>query len=169
MRSKRLRITTTLLALATLGSILSGAMTTARAATPSCATQGCWTAPFSPFHKFDAAPPQTVADSELYPAAASQVMLPNGQVLYWNGLQNIEGCGQLSVAANAGACIGNAKSEILDLRANAPLAPAFTPVAVPAGNHDDLFCSDQRLLENGTVLETGGTYWATEGPQVGTG
>ncbi|HLW18523.1 MAG TPA: galactose oxidase-like domain-containing protein [Actinomycetota bacterium] len=169
MRTKRLRVTTTLLALATLGSILSGAMTTARAATPSCAAQGCWTAPFSPFHKFDNAPPQTVAESELYPAAASQVMLPDGQVLYWNGLQNIEGCGQLPVPANAGACLGNAKSEILDLRASAPLTPAFMPVAVPAGNHDDLFCSDQRLLENGTVLDTGGTYWATEEPKGGTG
>ena len=169
MRTKRLRITTTLLALATLGSILSGAMTTAHAATPSCAAEGCWTAPFSPFHKYDKAPPQTVAESEEFPAAASAVMLPNGQVLYWNGLQNIEGCGPISVAANADKCIGNAKSEILDLRADAPLTPAFTPVAVPSGNNDDLFCSDQRLLENGTVLDTGGTYWATEEPQGGTG
>jgi hypothetical protein len=32
-----------------------------------------------------------------------------------------------------------------------------------------LFCSDQRLLENGTVLDTGGTYWATEEPAGGTG
>jgi hypothetical protein len=174
MRTKRLRITTTLLALATLGSILSGAMTTARAATPSCASTGCWTAPFSPgasaAHPRGAyadAPPQTVAQSEQYPAAASQVMLPDGRIVYWNGLQNIEGCGQFSVAANAGACLGNAKSEVLDLRANAPLAPSFMPVAVPAGNHDDLFCSDQRLLENGTVLDTGGTYWATEEPNAG--
>jgi len=167
MRTKRLRITTTLLALATLGSILSGAMTTARAATPSCASSGCWTAPFSPFHEFDKTPPQTVAQSEKFPAAASQVMLPDGRIVYWNGLQNIEGCGQFSVAANAGACLGNAKSEVLDLRANAPLAPSFMPVAVPAGNHDDLFCSDQRLLENGTVLDTGGTYWATEEPNAG--
>ncbi|HEV2685687.1 MAG TPA: hypothetical protein VGW79_03525, partial [Actinomycetota bacterium] len=169
MRTKRLRITTTLLALATLASILSGAMTTARAATPSCAAQGCWTAPFSPFHAFDKAPPQTVAESEKYPAAASAVVLPSGQVLYWNGLQNIEGCGNAPGPLNYGACLGNAKSEILDLRAKAPLSPSFLPVAVPAGNHDDLFCSDQRLLSNGTVLDTGGTYWAIEEPQGGTG
>ncbi|HJT38335.1 MAG TPA: hypothetical protein VJ818_07910, partial [Actinomycetota bacterium] len=170
MRTKRLRIMTTLLALATVGTIVSGAMTSARAATPSCANQGCWTAPFSPFHEFDSAPPQTVAQSEKYPAAASAVVLPDGRIVYWNGLQDLEGCGNAPLPANVGACAGNAKSEVLDLRADAPVAaPAFTSVAVPAGNHDDLFCSDQRLLSNGTVLDTGGTYWATEEPKGGTG
>ncbi len=96
-------------------------------------------------------------------------MLPSGQIIYWNGLQNLEGCGTLPIPANAGACTGNAKSEILDLRADAPLTPAFMPVAVPSGNHDDLFCSDQRLLSNGTVLDTGGTNWVTEEPKGGTG
>lgn len=166
MRTTRLRITTTLLAVATLGSILSGAMTTARAATPACAASGCWTAPFSPLGEFDKAPPQTVQQSEKYPAAASAVVLPSGKVLYWNALQNIEGCGPISVAANAGVCLGNAKSEILDLTGR---TPTFKPVAIPAGNGDDLFCSDQRLLSNGTVLDTGGTYWATEEPKGGTG
>ena len=71
MRTKRLRVTTTMLALATLASILSGAMSSARAAAPSCAASGCWTAPFSPFGKFDKAPPSTPAEAEQYPAAAS--------------------------------------------------------------------------------------------------
>src|SRR5439155_899481 len=93
-------------------------------------------------------------------------VLPNGRIVYWNGLQNIANCGQISVAADAGKCLGNAKSEILDLTGSTPL---FMPVAVPAGNHDDLFCSDQRLLSNGTLLDTGGTYWATEEPAGGTG
>ena len=166
MGTKRLRVTTTMLALATLASILSGAMSSARAAAPSCAASGCWTAPFSPFGKFDKAPPSTPAAAEQYPAAASAVVLPNGRIVYWNGLQNIANCGQISVAADAGKCLGNAKSEILDLTGSTPL---FMPVAVPAGNHDDLFCSDQRLLSNGTLLDTGGTYWATEEPAGGTG
>ncbi|MGZ4138853.1 MAG: galactose oxidase-like domain-containing protein [Actinomycetota bacterium] len=164
MRAK-LRLTSALVALGTMASLLSAAGT-ARAAAPACAADGCWTAPFSPFGKFDAAPPQTVEDSEKYPAAASSVMLPNGRVLYWNGLQNLEGCGQLPVPANAGACTGNATSETLDLTGSSPV---FTSVPVTPGNHDDLFCSDQRLLENGTVLDTGGTNWVTEEPAGGTG
>jgi hypothetical protein len=168
MGAKRLRITSTLIALATTASILTGlGAGTARAATPACAADGCWTAPFSPFGQFDKAPPQTVAQSEKYPAAASAVMMPNGRIVYWNGLQNIEGCGQISVAANGGACVGNAHTQILDLTGSSPIFITNIPTA--AGGHDDLFCSDQRLLENGTVLDTGGTYWATEEPAGGTG
>jgi hypothetical protein len=172
MRTKPLRITTTFLVLATFGSIIAGAMTSARASTPMCPS-GCWTAPFSPgassahpLGAYSDAPPQTVAQSEQYPAAASAVVLPNGRIVYWNGLQNIEGCGNAPGPLSYGGCLGNAKSEILDLTGSTPL---FMPVTVPAGNHDDLFCSDQRLLENGTVLDTGGTYWATEEPKGGTG
>src|SRR5438132_14291373 len=102
MGAKRLRITTTLLALATAASVLTGlGAGTARAAAPACASSGCWTAPFSPgasdLHPRGAyadAPPQTVAQSEQYPAAASAVVLPNGRIVYWNGLQNLEGCSQ---------------------------------------------------------------------------
>src|SRR5438874_9925274 len=106
MGSKRLRVTSTLIALATGASVLTGAGT-ARAATPACASNGCWTAPFSPFGKFDKAPPQTVAESEQYPAAASAVMLPSGRIVYWNGLQNLEGCSQAPIPANGGVCAGN--------------------------------------------------------------
>ena len=169
MRGTRPRFITAVIAVATFTTVISGALAgTARAAsTPACAPVGCWTKPFSPMGTFDKAPPQTVAQSERFPAAASAVVLPSGRVLYWNGLQNIEGCGQISVAADAGKCLGNAKSETLDLTGS---TPQFMSVAVPSGNHDDLFCSDQRLLENGTVLDTGGTYWATEEPSAsGTG
>ena len=169
MRTKRLRLTTTVLALATFGSVLAGAMTTARASTPACAAQGCWTAPFSPFGLFDKAPPQTVAESEKFPAAASLVMMPNGRIVYWNGLQNLESCGPISIAADGGKCAGNAHTQVLDLTGSTPLF--YTNIPTNGGNdgHDDLFCSDQRLLSNGTVLDTGGTNWVTEEPKGGTG
>src|SRR5260221_13088400 len=81
MGANRLRIASTLIALATTASVLTGlGAGAARAGTPACASDGCWTAPFSPFGKFDKAPPQTVAEAGLYPAAASQAMLPNGRI-----------------------------------------------------------------------------------------
>ena len=172
MQRTRSRTISAFVALATFTTIISGALVTSASAagTPPCASVGCWTKPFSPFGLYDNAPPQTPAAAEVYPAAASQVMMPDGRIIYWNGLQNIANCGQISVAADAGKCLGNAKSEILDLRAPTSDVLRFVPVAVPAGNHDDLFCSDQRLLESGHVLDTGGTYWTTEEPSAkGTG
>ena len=166
MGAKRLRITSTLIALATSASVLTGlGAGTARAATPACASDGCWTAPFSPFGMFNARPPQTTAESRLFPAAASLVMMPNGRIVYWNGLQGAENCGQVTLIVNLGACGQNAHSEILDLTKK---SPSFEMVPTNSG-HSDLFCSDQRLLENGTVLDTGGTYYSTEEPKGGTG
>ena len=167
MGAKRLRITSTLIALATTASILTGlGAGAARAATPACASDGCWTAPFSPYGLFDKAPPQTPAESEKYPAAASAVMMPNGRIVYWNGLQNLEGCGQAPGPLSYAGCAGNAHTQVLDLTGS---SPEFMSVPTIPGGHDDLFCSDQRLLENGTVLDAGGTYWQTEEPAGGTG
>jgi hypothetical protein len=168
MRSRTgVRIGSLLLATATLASLLAATAFSPAGAAPSCAPQGCWTKPFSPLGKYDAAPPQTPAQSKEFPAAASAVVLPNGQVVYWNGLQGLEDCGQVSVALDAGECAKNSKSKILDLTGTSPL---FYDVAVsPDAGHDDLFCSDQRLLEDGTLLDTGGTNYVTEEPQGGTG
>jgi hypothetical protein len=165
MGPKRLRLGSLLVATATVASLLTGlGAGSARAAASACATEGCWTAPFSPGHVFDAAPPSTVAESEEFPAAASVVMMPTGKILYWNGLQNLEGCSQAPLPADVGACATNSHSETLDLTGSAPQFQL-----VPTNTGDDLFCSDQRLLENGTILDSGGTHWVTEEPAGGTG
>ncbi len=121
-----------------------------------CAS-GCWTAPFSPFGLFDAAPPKTVDDSKKFPAAASAVVLPNGRILYWNGLQDIEDA-NAPLAADLGRINPRSKTAILDLTGS---GAAFYPDAKAPLGHD-LFCADQRLNQNGKVVVVGGTNWKSE-------
>jgi hypothetical protein len=167
MTRTRSKVASLLVATATLASLLTAiGVNNARAAAAcaGAATQGCWTAPFSPFHEFDSKVPANAKESQKYPAAASVVMLPNGRIIYWNGLQNLEDCGQTSATFDIGKCVGNAESKELDLTGNGT-EPLFIPVHMNSGT--DLFCSDQRLLENGTLLDTGGSYWDTEEPGNG--
>jgi hypothetical protein len=167
MKSKRFRVSMLVGVVAMLGATFAGVPAHA---SDDCATTGCWSKPFSRAGLWDAAPPATPADSVAAdPAAASAVVLPNGQILYWNGLQNLENCGQ-PLAANAGDCAGNSKSEILDLTGTGNVQDHFYPVATNGG--DDLFCSDQRLLADGRVVAAGGTHWEEElggGPGVAPG
>ena len=144
------------------------AVAPAQAAGPcaTATTQGCWSTPFSPGGEFDLAPPATKEDSMKDPAAASMVMLPNGRIEYWNGLQNLEDAhGPLPLDAGAAGKDG-AKTGVLDLTGTG--APNFfLDASAPVG--DDLFCTDQRLTTVQTpdgpkfqAIAVGGTHWETE-------
>jgi hypothetical protein len=156
LMSKRSRFA----ALAFVAVMLTSALSlgTASADTVCTADDGCFTQPFSPFGKYDAAPPKTIAESEEFPTAASAVVLPTGQILYWNGLQNIESCGDNGepLPLVVGKCIENSESKILDLTGTG----SANFISVTTNSGDDLFCADQRLMQNGKVIVAGGTYWA---------
>src|SRR5438067_741322 len=144
-----------LVALGMLTGVL--AVTNARAAVPACAKLGCWTAPFSPFHAFDKRPPLTPQESMKYPSAASLVFMPDGRIVYWNGLQNLENSNDAGLALDLGRQGRNSQTAVLDLTGSRPLF--YVAGATPPG--DDMFCADQRLLENGKLLVAGGVYWQT--------
>lgn len=137
---------------------LAGTATPARAIV-MCADetmQGCWSAPFSPNGEFDERAPKTPQESTKYPSAASIVVLPNGRMVYWNGLQNLENA-QYPLPADAGRVARNSESKMLDLGGDTPL---FVNVATNDG--DDMFCADQRLLATGQVMVAGGTRWVSD-------
>jgi hypothetical protein len=91
----------------------------------------------------------------------SVAALPDGRILYWNGLEGSEHAENFAVDAVAAA--ENSRARILDLRSGEPqftvptLERGTTADAKPADK--DMFCSDQRLLYDGTVLIAGGTEW----------
>lgn len=158
MTPRRFRPSTLLGLVAVLAIVASGLP--AHAA-DDCAGSGCWSKPFSRNGAWDAAPPATPADSVAAdPAAASAVVLPDGKILYWNGLQNLENCTDFGLPTDAGNCAGNSTSEILDLTGTGNVQDHFYTVDTNAG--DDLFCSDQRLLADGRVVSAGGTKWEQE-------
>jgi hypothetical protein len=161
MGAKRLRITSILIALATTASVLTGlGAGTARAAGSACASSGCWTAPFSPFGLFDKHPPQTVADSMKFPAAASMAFMPDGRIVYWNGLQGRENGNDAGELLDLSRGNPRSVTGVLDLTGSQPIF--YTKNNAPGG--DDMFCADQRVLETGHLLVTGGTYWQNEIP-----
>ena len=126
------------------------------------------------------------------PAAVSVVVLPDGRILYWDGLEGFENI-KLNTVAEAGDAAVNDQSRVLTLGGH-PSWARPTPVdagANPKGYPNDylfpnapkpldqvfndkgrapgaLFCSDQVLLENGDVLTTGGTSYYSEPHVPGT-
>lgn len=130
---------------------------------------GRWLAPFSEDGAFDQAPPDTEAESAQYPTAVSIAVLPNGKLLYWNGLEGTENS---DAAADAPAQTGfglpnpeNSRSRVLDLSAYLkngadPGTTATWLIPNPEdGGGGDLFCADQRHLAGGQVIAAGGTDW----------
>ena len=119
------------------------------------------------------------------PAAVNLMYLPNGKVLYWNGLEGME-----NVQANTVAEFGNVavcdQARLMDLagpswtttvpsdagcsKANYPssyLIPGL-PFDGTSADSDALFCSDQVFLSNGDILTTGGTDYYEEPNVPGT-
>ena len=127
------------------------------------------------------------------PTAVSVVLLPNGRILFWDGLEGSERV-QFNTTFEAGEVAGNDQSRILDLSSR---RPAFSTPADSIGGKDDgghepewlfpdapppldevfnapgggdvaLFCANQVLLANGDVMAPGGTDWYTEPHVPGT-
>lgn len=92
-----------------------------------------------------------------FPAAVNLVALPDGRILYWNGLEGYE---DTSTHLTYPQVAQNDRARVLDPRGP---SPAWT-IPTPERGTDDpphpalrsLFCADQKLLPNGTVLIAGG-------------
>ena len=118
------------------------------------------------------------------PAAVNIVALPNGKLLYWDGLEAEEDV-NLTIVAELGDKAVNDQSRLLDLSGptwtkpspvdggangletsqyivnNSP-APLEEILNDPGGAPGALFCSDQVLLPDGRVLTPGGTHYYSE-------
>jgi Domain of unknown function (DUF1929) len=127
---------------------------------------------------------ETEAKITCKPAAVNVVALPNGKLLYWDGLEAEEDV-NLSIVAELGDKAVNDQSRLLDLSgpswsqpspvdggANGsenteyilPEAPGPLEEILndPGGAAGALFCSDQVLLPDGRVLTPGGTHYYSE-------
>ncbi|HVL91146.1 MAG TPA: galactose oxidase-like domain-containing protein [Actinomycetota bacterium] len=148
--------------LALLGTLIAGGSVPAAAASPS--TMGQFLPAFSENGHFDAAPPSNVSESTRYPTAVSLAAMPNGKLVYWNGLENLES-DRYPLATDANRISPGSRSRQLAFDANgAPIFQVPTPedAGEDPGDPDDqgdLFCADQRLLLDGTVAAIGGTVW----------
>lgn len=136
---------------------------------------------------------QTGQDIVCKPAAVSVVALPNGRILYWDGLEAEEN-NNVSVVVEFGDKAANDQSRVLDLYgkdgpawtkpspvgggadgapyrqyllpgAPGPLAPVLND---PGNASGALFCSDQVLLSDGKLLVPGGTDYYAEPKLPGT-
>lgn len=127
-------------------------------------TVGRWSEPF--WEGGEAAfDPPSLDKSRRFPTAATAIVLPDGRLLYWNGLEGSEN-GDLWVGSADGTIIvENSRVRLLDLRSG---SPRWTTSALERGTTDepqagaatqDMFCSDQKLLHNGSVLVAGGSRW----------
>ncbi|HEV2924167.1 MAG TPA: galactose oxidase-like domain-containing protein [Solirubrobacteraceae bacterium] len=118
------------------------------------------------------------------PTAVNIVALPNGKLLYWDGLEAEEDV-KLSIVAELGDKAVNDQSRLLDLSGpswsqpapvdggangsanteylvpNAP-GPLEEILNDPGGAAGALFCSDQVILPDGRVLTPGGTHYYSE-------
>ncbi len=102
------------------------------------AAVGEWSAPF---------------DGEV--PAVNMILLHNGKVLYWSGLESSGVNGSLDwIFFTAHPLDG--VSRIVDLSTG---PPTVTIPASAGGAGEDLFCSGQTILPDGRVLTAGGTTW----------
>ncbi|HKT82680.1 MAG TPA: hypothetical protein VJQ84_02470, partial [Solirubrobacterales bacterium] len=128
--------------------------------------------------------PSPPAATPCKPAAVNLLYLPNGKVLYWNGLEGMENV-QLNTVAEYGNVAACDQARLLDLS-----GPTWTPAgdgrchdpyqatylipgmpfdgASPNGDNQALFCTGMVFLSNGDVLTTGGTDYYEEPNVPGT-
>ena len=102
------------------------------------ATTGRWEAPF---------------DGEV--PAVNMILLDDGRVLYYSGVEANESDGASNVVF-FDTYPTNGQSRVLDLSGAAPLV--VTPGS-PDGAADDLFCSGATVLADGRVLAIGSSEW----------
>ena len=122
------------------------------------------------------------------PAAVSVIVLPNGQILYWDGLHNTERI-EYSTAQEIGGRARNDQSRVLVLKGRTWKTPTPGDSGANPDGYDyhyifpnapppldevwndpgqapgALFCSSQVILKNGKVLVAGGTGYYNE-PRV---
>ena len=86
--------------------------------------------------------------------AVNMVLLHDGRILYWSGVEAREGTVAEQTFFTSSPHEG--ESRILDLSGPSPVVT--TPIH-PGGAAGDLFCSGQTILADGRVLTAGGTAW----------
>jgi hypothetical protein len=119
------------------------------------------------------------------PAAASVNVLPDGDVMYYDGLEGTENV-RTSIVLEYGHNAGNDQSRVLDLAGPTFTEPRPVDGGANPGGYDDqalfppplsdgeplndgaLFCSDNKFLADGRVIALGGTAYYSD-PGVGVG
>jgi hypothetical protein len=140
------------------------------------------------------APADLPAAYNCLPAGASVIQLANGQVLYWDALENTESLAFGSINTtllDGGRLTVNDESRLLTLgpggtsgtftkpgnadggahhTSTAEDLPLPAPFAAThySYNNGSMFCSDQVLLSDGSVLDAGGTDYYSEPSIPGT-
>ncbi|HEX2240163.1 MAG TPA: hypothetical protein VHJ82_03330, partial [Actinomycetota bacterium] len=122
------------------------------------ADTGLWSKPFAEMKIFAERPPENIEESKKIPPAVSMAMLPDGRIIYWGGLEGLEG-NVAPTAIDGARGLTNSRSRLLDLRRGKPRWS--TPKPEDGGIHD-MFCADQRLLADGRLLVVGGTIWRAD-------
>jgi hypothetical protein len=162
---------------------------------------GSFSTPFAPPgpncpHETEGSDDAVVDGVPCKPAAVSTVVLTNGKVLYWDGLEGMED-NDAGAAMEFGDKAVEDQTRLLDLSGAMPTwtttfpsaggpnteqyppeylvpVPANAPPALKATFNDPgvalnaLFCSDQLFLANGDVLVPGGTHYYSEPHAPGT-
>jgi hypothetical protein len=179
--------------LASVGLVAPGATGVGAALDP--ATAGAWTAPFeedpnnSTYYNPSGPTEHCFWQEDAVlgwrqickPAAVNSTVLPDGRILFWNGLEGFENIKKGTVPEVAQTS-RNSQARVLDLSTGAPAYSAPHPEDGGATNPDagtgppwplpgnngfnnnpgasgDMFCSDQVHLANGMILIAGGTAW----------
>ncbi|MDQ6746650.1 MAG: hypothetical protein M3010_00885, partial [Candidatus Dormibacteraeota bacterium] len=117
--------------------LLTSASTTPAAAAPPSREVGSWGAPFeedpgNATYPVPAGPTEhcTQDPAKGYalckPAAVNAGVLPDGRVLYWNGLSDLENV-QKGVAVEGGGAADSSQARILDLRSSHPVFTTPSP------------------------------------------
>jgi len=134
---------------------------------------GRWSAPFweGGAEPYD---PPSKEKARKYPVGASIMALPDGRLMYFNALEGSENGDVWIGAADFTIVEENARVRLLDLRSTSPqwttsrLERGTTDEAIDTatGPSQDMFCGDQKLLHDGTVLVAGGSRWWADGGPV---
>lgn len=124
------------------------------------------------------------------PSAVTAAVLPNGKIVYWDGLEGMNRAG-LNVVAEFGHVAMSDQARVMDLRGGKPAWQVPTPddsgtnkegydknaEFIPVLPHDNsnkendgnLFCANVVQLPGGKVLITGGTAYYSEPSVPGSG